>query len=162
MQAWRDTILLMGFDAIGIILLALVPKERRKEAAAVFLFQQFPGWVLGLAVVELGWISYPVRDFQKASYTSFSFEFLLLPTIAVYYNLLFPAKATVRLQLLYTFGFGAALTVPEYIIMRTTRLIDYIHWDWYWTLLSVMAVLALSRLFHVWFFGSGRTGRLRT
>ncbi|MFB9325913.1 CBO0543 family protein [Paenibacillus aurantiacus] len=161
MQAWRDTILLMAFDAIGIILLALVPKGRRKEAAAIFLFQQFPAWILGLAVVELGWISYPVRDFQQASHTSFSFEFLLLPTIAVYYNLLFPAKARRKWQVAYTLGFGLALTGPEYLIMRMTRLIDYIHWEWYWTLLSVMGVLVLSRLFHTWFFGSELTRPLK-
>ncbi|MFC4100119.1 CBO0543 family protein [Paenibacillus xanthanilyticus] len=162
MQTWRETMLLMASDAIGIMLLALVPKERRKEAAAIFLFQQLPAWLLGLAVVELGWISYPVREYQKASHTSFSFEFLLLPTIAVYYNLLFPVKATRWTQLLYTLAFGVAITVPEYIIMRTTRLIHYIHWDWYWTLFSVMGVLVLSRLFAVWFFGSARPRPLKS
>lgn len=145
------TILSMVY-VVGIIALIAVPSAKRREAHAVFLFQGMIGWMLGLIVVEAGWIEYPVRELSGSSSTSFVFEFLIFPVIAAYYNIYYP-KGNGLAQFGWLMLFTLAVTVPEQFIERYTLLITYTGWQWYWTCSSVGATLYASRLFHNWFFG---------
>ncbi|MCZ8514005.1 hypothetical protein O9H85_16560 [Paenibacillus filicis] len=132
--------------------LVLVPNDRRRESQAVFLFFGLVTWVLGLAAVEAGWLTYPVREFQSATQTSFVFEFLAFPVVSIYFNLYFPQGRSPWIQAGYGGAFAAAITVPEFFIEKYTQLIEYHGWTWYWTFVSVMLTLWVSRLFYVWFF----------
>ncbi|WP_366414844.1 CBO0543 family protein [Paenibacillus sp. GP183] len=44
-----------------IALLIFVPKNRIREAQVVYLFKLFLTWGLGLFVVQMKWIEYPIR-----------------------------------------------------------------------------------------------------
>ncbi|WP_205516871.1 CBO0543 family protein [Paenibacillus sp. SYP-B3998] len=146
-----DRILLIAVWAISITGLLLIPKRWRREAQVVFLFQQFINWILGLLVVQNGWIEYPLRELVY-NRTSFTFEFMAYPIVAVYMNLYYPIQKSVWIKLMYVAAYPAGLTAIEHFIEKKTPLIDYITWKWYWTFLSVWVTLYLSRWFYTWFF----------
>jgi hypothetical protein len=152
MEYLVERVILISVYAAGILALVLVPRRKRKEAQAVFLFQGMVTWILGLTVVEAGWIEYPVRELSKASSTSFLFEFLIYPVIAAYFNIYYPKGKPWHTQLGWLLLFAGGITLPEFIIEHATRLVVYTGWSWYWTTLSISATLGISRLYHRWFF----------
>ncbi|MFD0694490.1 CBO0543 family protein [Paenibacillus sp. GCM10027628] len=146
-----ERIIFITVWAICIVGLLLVPKHRRREAQVVFLFQQYITWLLGLIVVQNGWLEYPVREL-RSNQTSLTFEFLAYPIVAVYMNLYYPTKKSAWIQLLYVAAYPAGITIIEHFIEKYTQLIDYLSWKWYWTFLSILATLLISRGFYVWFY----------
>ncbi|WP_345788342.1 CBO0543 family protein [Desulfosporosinus orientis] len=58
-----------------------IPKDKIRKALIAFLFKQVITWAVGLGVVELRLIEYPVRLFPYANRTSFSFEYFIYPSI---------------------------------------------------------------------------------
>jgi hypothetical protein len=75
---------------ICFIYIWFIPKHKYRQASFIFLFSQLLSWIFGLLVVEIGWIEYPVRELHKANATSFTFEFLVLPIMCVFFNLYYP------------------------------------------------------------------------
>ena len=90
----------MVFDGKGLLYLVwivtlvslffYIPKDKIHLALLAFLFKEFLTWPLGLYVVDAGWIQSPIRFFENASYTSFTFEFFLFPILCSYFNVYFP------------------------------------------------------------------------
>lgn len=142
----------------GIAGFIMFPRQRRREAYTIFLFQGMLTWVLGLLVVEAGLLVYPVRELARASSTSFVFEFLIYPVVAAYYNIFYPGRGSSKpVKVGWLLLFAAGITVPEYLIEKYTDLLEYTGWHWYWTFLSIAATLYVSRLFYVWFFSRNIT-----
>lgn len=141
---------------IGVFGLVAVPARRRREAYAVFLFQNMLAWVLGLVAVESGWIIYPVRELARSSSTSFVFEYLCYPVVAIYFNLYYPRGRSIMAKAGWVALFALGITIPEYVIEAYTDLVKYTGWKWYWTTISISITLAVSKLFYNWFFSSHR------
>jgi hypothetical protein len=136
-----------------VALLVFVPKNRMREASAVYLFKLFQTWVLGLYVVQMKWISYPVRSiFPYAHRTSFTFEFFVYPAICALFILYYPWKKNFNTQLGYFAAYCSVMTLLELLIEHYTKLIDYLEWSWYWTWISLFLTFFLSRLYYLWFF----------
>lgn len=138
-----------------LMILALViwlPRKNIRHALVIFFFKQFMTWILGLTVVELGLITYPVREFKKASHTSFSFEYFIYPAICVLFNLYYPHGKSLARRIGWFLLFPTWMTILEVMIEHHTKLIDYIHWTWYWTWLSLFITFVFSFLFYHWFF----------
>ncbi|WP_147535835.1 CBO0543 family protein [Bacillus marasmi] len=142
-SVWSLTIL-------GLIL--WVSKDRLREACLVFFFKQFMTWILGLVVVECGWIEYPVREFSKASGTSFSFEYFIYPAICVIFNLRYPYHKGKLHRIGWFLFFPTWMTILEVLIEEHTDLIEYIEWSWYWTWLTLLITFFFSMHFYRWFF----------
>jgi len=141
--AWLITI-------IGLII--SVPKIKIREAMVIFLFKQVITWIIGLLVAELGLIIYPVRSFAIATQSSFDFEYFIYPSLCVIFNLHYPvAKRFIR-QLMHYVTYCSAMTIVEVFIERYTAIIDYIHWYWYVTWITLFITFFASRKFYLWFF----------
>lgn len=138
--------------ACTIISLAFIPKNKWKEASLAFLFQQCVTWFLGLLVVELHLLKYPVREFPNVNGTSFLFEFLAYPIISAFFCIYYPRKSTSWRKVFYISTFCTAMTISEIIYVKYTALITYVHWDWYITWLSLYASLFLLWSFYKWYF----------
>lgn len=138
--------------SICFILLAYIPKDKWREASITFVFHQFTTWFLGLLVVELRLIEYPVRVLADVTRSSFLFEFLAFPVVGIFYCIYFPVGGAVWKKFLYTCVFVTALTIPEITLEKYTDVIHYIKWEWYITWISVFTTLYLLGLFHRWFF----------
>ncbi|MEH7014585.1 CBO0543 family protein, partial [Neobacillus niacini] len=97
---------------------------------------------------------YPVQllpDANKYNKTSFSYEFFLLPMIAIIFSLYFPKSNTIKVKILYYLLFAGLFTVIEVILQKTTNLVMYHQWKWYWTLFSLILALYINHQYYLWF-----------
>lgn len=136
---------------IGMLLL-FVPKNKIREAWVIFFFKQLLTWVLGLAVVELGLIVYPIDIFSHASKTSFTFEYFIYPSICVIFNLHYPSKKGRFRRLLHYISFCTAITLVEVFVEAYTDIIEYISWTWYITWITLFVTFYVSHKYYIWFF----------
>ncbi|WP_280637197.1 CBO0543 family protein [Alkalihalobacillus sp. BA299] len=138
---------------IIFLLILYVPKQKVRQAFVSFLFHQVITWFFGLLVVEKGLIKYPYRYFFKHSNkSSFLFEYLIFPAIAVLFNLYFPKKSNKGRIILYYFLYTSIITSFEMIAVKYTKLIRYKKWAWYWSFVTIWTSYYLSHLFYKWFF----------
>jgi hypothetical protein len=136
-----------------IALLVFVPRNKMREAWVSYLFKLFLTWGLGLFVVQMMWIEYPVRFiFPYAHRSSFTFEYFVYPAICILFLLHYPEKKSYITRLSYFAAYCSIMTLLEVLIEQNTSLIHYIKWTWYWTWISLFLTFFLSRLFYVWFF----------
>ncbi|MED4203324.1 CBO0543 family protein [Neobacillus mesonae] len=138
-------------------LIFFIPKNKIRLAVVAFLFKQMITFIIGLMVYEWGLLEYPVRLFASINRTSFTFEYFSFPMVCAVFNVWFPAHRTKLIQWGYYASFSSVLVIMEVIIEKYTELINYIHWEWYISWLSICLSFFISRLFCVWFFGKGRT-----
>lgn len=143
-------ILTVGYLS-SIMAFVVLLRKKPLEAQVVFLFHQMPTWVMGLVVVEAGWLAYPVREFQRATHASFLFEYLSFPVIAGYFVAYYPNNRGIVAKLMYFTAITLAIAVPEWFIERYTQLIKYVTWSWPWTFISVWIFFYVSLLFYRWF-----------
>jgi hypothetical protein len=136
-----------------IALLLFVPKNRMREASAAYLFKLFLTWFLGLFVVQMRWIEYPVRMiFPYAHRSNFTFEYFVYPAICVLFILYYPKSKKYIIQFGYFAAYCSVMSLLEVLIEQNTSLIHYIKWTWYWTWISLFITFFLSRLYYLWFF----------
>lgn len=91
-------ILIITWVSIVLLLLLLVPKDKRRDAFFIFLTGQVISWSVSHIFVELQWLENPIREFNKASGSNFTFNYALYPTFHVIYCLYFPRKKTYGLS----------------------------------------------------------------
>lgn len=108
-------------------------------------------WPVGLLVVQLGLLAYPSRFFAGTLGASFTYEFFIFPCVSAIYNLHYPKNYLAIVKLIYALSFTAVLTIGEVVLLKTTRLVAYIHWSWYITYITIGVTLHLSYLFYKWF-----------
>jgi hypothetical protein len=155
-----DRIVLISAWVITILgLILLTPRDKIREAHVLFLFKQALTWVTGLLVVEFRWIEYPVREFQIATATSFSFEYLIYPSVCIVLVLRFPFHKSIWHKIGWFVLFPTTITIVEVLIERYTNLIKYITWTWYWTLLSMLLFDIITLSYYLWFIKK-RTGNI--
>ncbi|WP_042461980.1 CBO0543 family protein [Neobacillus dielmonensis] len=147
-----DWWILAGVYVVSTGLLFFIPKNKVRLAIVAFLFKQIITFLIGLVVVELGMITYPVRLFASINRTSFTYEHYAFPVACAIFNVWYPYKRGTFVQLGYYIGFSSVLTIAEVIIEKYTDLIKYIHWEWYLSWITICLSFFLSRLFCVWFF----------
>ncbi|WP_239696565.1 CBO0543 family protein [Paenibacillus oryzisoli] len=150
----RIVLLSVWFGTI-LLLVLFTPRKKIREANVVFLFKQLVTWPLGLLVVEFHLIEYPVREFAYATQTSFAFEYFIYPATCVIYILRYPENKSRLKRIGWQLFWPTWMTLIEVVIERHTNLIDYIHWAWYWTWLSLSATFFLSLVYYRWFFRKG-------
>ncbi|HEX3030956.1 MAG TPA: CBO0543 family protein [Bacillota bacterium] len=135
-----------------ILVILTTPREKIREAMVIFMFKQLITWSIGLAVVELGLIEYPVRLFPNANKTSFTFEYYVYPMICVVFNLHYPENKSRLRQLMHYVYFCSVMSLGEHLIEKYTELITYIHWEWYTTWITLFLTFFLSRQYYRWFY----------
>ena len=145
--------LIAFFVGCLIALIKFVPKEKRRDACVLFLFLQVITWPAGLIPVELGWIEYPTQLLPQANTynkTSFSFEFFFFPVVAILFSLYFPRRKY-WIRFLYYLSVTGFFTLFEVILEKSTTLVEYHEWKWYWTFITMLISLFLNNKFYVWF-----------
>lgn len=130
-----------------------VASVRWREMAFVFLCNQSYTWTMSLLLVESGHVSNPVREFARASGCNFTFNFILYPTVAVFYCLYAP-KGTWR-NALHLGLYVAGLALFMWAMGEYTRLVDMRHMGWPLRLFVVGSGLITVRIGHMWYFGRG-------
>ncbi|MDD2211379.1 MAG: hypothetical protein PHV56_00105 [Clostridia bacterium] len=146
-------ILLAAWTITFFMLVFFIPKNKIREAIVIFMFKQVITWLIGLSVVELRLIEYPVELlFTYANRTSFSFEYFIYPSISAVFILNFPVRKSKVQQFMYYTYFCSIMTFLEVLCVKYTNIIKYIHWTWYVTWISLFLTFYISRQFYLWFF----------
>ena len=134
----------------------LISKKKAREASFIFLMAQFPSWFFGLLVVEFGLLKYPYREFSKSNTTSFTFEFLVLPILNIFFNIRYPKSNNKMKVLKHYIIYGGIVTILEVILEKYTNLIEYVKWHWTFTLITLMLFFYLLRIIYLWYFKIGK------
>lgn len=107
-----ETVIEASSWVIMILLLCIyVPKEKIRHAQIAFLAQQVITWAFGFAVVEMRLIEYPVRFFEYATRTSFTFEYFVYPSISVLFVLYYPNGKRLLRRLVYSATYCSVITI---------------------------------------------------
>jgi hypothetical protein len=144
------------------LLLFFVPRNKIRHAHVAFLFQHIITWLIGLIVVEKNLIRYPRRFFKKSNKSNFTFEYFAFPAITVFFNLFYPEKRNLLIRSFYYFIYLTVLSGLEFIAVKYTKTITYIHWKWYWSTISMGISFFISRLYYRWFFASEFKSNVKT
>ncbi|WP_077618167.1 CBO0543 family protein [Bacillus sinesaloumensis] len=144
------TILIVSWIIAIVLFYFLVAASKLREAILGFLSMQVLTWPLGYLVVELNLIRYPVRVFETATQSSFTYEFFVFPIVSALYNLYYPRDSKVA-GFLYTGIIVSVLTGAEVILEKFTDTIEYINWEWYYSWISMFIVLYISYGIWKWF-----------
>lgn len=149
----RDILILVAAWVATIIMLILfIPKNKLREAQLIFLFKECITWFLGLLVVELRLIEYPVEFFKYATKTSFTFEFFIYSAICSVFNINYPVGKSNLRKFMHYFYFCTAMTVLEVLCLKYTNIIVYLHWTWYITWITLFLTFFISRKYYLWYF----------
>jgi hypothetical protein len=145
-------IIIIGWLITITLLIFFVPKARIREAIVIFMFKQMITWIIGLLVVELRMLEYPVRSFAYASKTSFDFEYFIYPSFCVLFNLYYPEGKSFTKRFLHFIYFCSFLTGIEVVVEKYTDILVYLDWSWYITFVTLFITFFMSRQFYKWFF----------
>jgi hypothetical protein len=130
---------------VGILLFYFgVSKSKRRLAVVSILVMHAFTWPLGFIVAELKLISYPVRFFDYASNSSFTFEYFLFPVISALFNIHYPKERSFLKVFTYTSLIVSFLTIGEVVLEAYTDNIEYLNWGWYWSWLSMFGFLHIA------------------
>ncbi|WP_112180235.1 CBO0543 family protein [Paraliobacillus zengyii] len=149
-----EWIILVIVWAIGIALIFIIPKNKRRLALVAFLFKQVITLLFGSVVVQFDLIAYPIRLFADVNRASFSYEFFLYPIVCAVFNVFYPVSKSILYRLGFFTVFCSALTITEIFLVQYTDLIDYLQWSWYLTWITLFLTFLLSRKFFIWFFNN--------
>jgi hypothetical protein len=148
--------IIIGWVVTIGLLLKFIPKNKIREAHVAFFFKQLLTWLLGLLVVELRLIEYPVRLFSYANKTSFTFEYFIYPSLCAIFNVHYPEKKSAFGQFMYFFYYCTTITILEIYVEKYTNILKYIHWNWYITWITLFITFYATRKYYVWFFKLNR------
>ena len=148
----EKAILVIGWIISVLLLFRFIPKNKVRLAQLAFLFKQAITWLIGLAVVEARLLEYPVRFFSYANRTSFTFEYIVYPSICAIFNVNYPEKKGRFSQFMYYSYYCTAITIIEVILEEYTNLINYINWTWYITWITLYITFYMTRKYCVWFY----------
>lgn len=151
-MSMEQTILLLVWIITIFLLFIFIPKDKILHALLAFHIMQLLTWLFGLIVVEMRLIKYPIRLFEYVTKSSFTFEFLAYPAICAIFNIHYPKGKSKIAQFSYYALYASVITVTEIILEINTDLIEYIHWSWYWTWITLFTTFILSRSYYKWFF----------
>nr|WP_148930156.1 CBO0543 family protein [Paenibacillus methanolicus] len=157
-MAMDRTILITIDFLIAVALIWLMPRDKLREATIIFLFKQSMTWSFGLLVVEWGLIEYPVREFVKANATSFSFEYFIYPALCVIFNLHYPNRAARWKKWAWILAFPTAMTMLEVVIERNTELIRFLHWNGYYSWITLLLTFLMARTYFLWLYRNSGKG----
>lgn len=150
-----DRWILLAIISISVLALwKMIPQRKAREAWVLFLSMGMITWPAGLFAVEMGWIKYPVQLLATANNynkSSFTYEFFLFPMTSIVFSLYYSKVVSKISPFLYFFLFAGLFTILEVILEKTTMLVEYDEWKWYWTLITLIITLFLNHKYYEWF-----------
>lgn len=147
-----EVLVLVLMWVIGILsFLIITPKDRKRRFLLAFLICQALTWLIALLLVKYNRISYPVREFPKATDIQVTLNYLFYPLICGFY-IIFEPKRNYWVRILYLSLWVSGLVLSIVMIEKYTNLITFVHYAWYWSWLNFFCLFTVSNLLYQWFF----------
>ncbi|MCH1627199.1 CBO0543 family protein [Fredinandcohnia quinoae] len=148
----KEIIILVSLWLIAIFcLLTFIPKANRRLAQITFLFAQTFSWIYEYFQVRHELIEFPFREFKNATMMSFSLHFVIFPTFAVFFILLYPTKKNFKWITIYYLLYGSTLPSLVFILEKYTSLIHYKNWNFIFAYIVNLIALYIVKKFVFWF-----------
>ncbi|MBP1155572.1 hypothetical protein ACVLD2_000514 [Paenibacillus sp. PvR052] len=142
---------------VGTIVIALlVHRPDFRQFVMGFLVCQAITWVNEALHVKLHWVSYPVREFPKATELGFTMQYMVYPLLCGIYLICEPQRSWTA-RGLYLIAWCSGLAVFHYGLARYTRLIQYIHYHWYIVWIAFFIIFVLVNAIVRWFFKDAKS-----
>ncbi len=137
-----------------IAVVLFIPSHKRREAILSLLACQAITWVNSMLHVKYGLLTFPVREFPKATELLFTSEYMMYPLMCAFYYIYEP-KSGKLIRFFYLAGCISCLTIVDVIISTNTELIKYERYSWYWTWIDFFLIFLITNLYCKWFFKPG-------
>jgi hypothetical protein len=148
----KEVLILTIIWVVGIAAFVLfVPKNSRRRFIFAFLACQCLTWLDSLFLVQFNLISFPFREFPKATDILFTTSSFMYPLIYAFYRFyIHKAKRIGRFLYLSLWISGIAFLVE--MDEKYTNLLRYHNFTWYWTWLNFFCLFLLTNIIYRWFF----------
>ncbi|MDN3019163.1 hypothetical protein PH210_23605 [Paenibacillus sp. BSR1-1] len=147
-----DILVLILLWVIGLLASMLfVPKNRLRRFLIAFMICQTFTWLSAVLLVYFDRISYPIREFPKATHLLLALNYFFFPLICGFYSIYEP-KRNYKVRLLYLSVWVTGVVVIIKLLEKYTHLLKFQHYTWYWSWLNFFWMFAVSNLLYRWFF----------
>ena len=138
---------------IGVIMIAFgVPSHKRHSFFVAFLTAQGMEWLAEILLLQFNVVSFPVREFPKASEMSITLMIFLLPLCCATYVIYEPKKKSWPIRILYLAFWANVMTWMEIMISHFTDLQDHKSYYWLVAMLLFSFELIVANAVVRWFF----------
>jgi hypothetical protein len=148
----KEALILVLIWVLGIsAFVLLIPKNSRRRFIFAFLACQCLTWLDSLILVQFNLISFPFREFPKATDILFTTSSFMYPLIYAFY-LFYIHKAKRIGRLLYLSIWVSGIAIFVELDEKFTDLLKFHNFSWYWTWLNFFLIFALLNVIYRWFF----------
>ncbi|MDQ0921012.1 CBO0543 family protein [Paenibacillus sp. V4I5] len=151
----RKIIILVWILGLAMVVIFVRRSNVRRFILAHFTSQTIV-WFSVILQVKLRIISFPVREFPRATDIGFTMTYLLYPILSSIYILLEPRRSR-TIRTLYLLLWCTALAWLNYMLTQYTQLLDYKFLDWFMGSMFFIFLLVLTKVIVRWFYRNGET-----
>ncbi len=136
-----------------LVVSACIPSGKRHSFYIAFMTAQGLDWFAQLMFLQFNVLSFPVREFPKASDMSITLMILLMPLYTAIYVIYEPRKSRF-IRALYLVSWTSVATFTDITISHTSDLQN--HKSYYWLVAELVfgVILVISNAVVRWFFGN--------
>jgi hypothetical protein len=150
----------IAIAVLSILSVPYIPKEKIKKALLSLLTFQTSTWFTSIMLVERNKITYPIREFTKATSVNFIPQFIFYPTIFMWFILLFPHNKNLAFKILHYMTFVSIMVWFIYFAAKYTNINKYTtSLDYYFVSQAYFRNFiqyAICHLYTSWFFKEGK------
>lgn len=144
-------ILMMVWIVGTIVISILVPRPDFRRFVVGFLVCQAITWINAALHVRLHLVAYPVREFPKATEVGFTMQYMVYPLLCGIYLICEPQRSW-KARGIYLIVWCTGLALLHLGLARYTRLVEYIHYHWYFAWIAFFIIFGLVNAVVRWFF----------
>lgn len=115
-----------------------------KDWLIVFLLKSVVTAIADCFIIAADLLEYPVRFFPKAFHTNIVFDFLVFPTLCVFYNIT-TQYSRLRSIFIQALLYSAPVTLLEFWAEKHTQLIQYKNWNVFLSLITLITTFLVVR-----------------
>jgi hypothetical protein len=150
MSVEQNVLLFLWFAGTAVIAFA-IPRNQWHALVLCFLAGQAIGWMMETMLLELRVVTFPIREFPRATLLAVTNKIMFIPVMSGLYVTYEPRKSW-RMRLIYLLVWACLLASIENLIATFTKLLDYTGFNWWWAVLLYASVLAAINGIVRWFF----------
>ncbi|MDD9269448.1 CBO0543 family protein [Paenibacillus sp. GCM10023248] len=135
---WTVTILCFGSMFFWML------RSPLKDWLIIFLLKSVITAIADCFIIAAGLLDYPVRFFPKAFHTNIVFDFLVFPTLCVFYNIT-TQYSNLKSIFVQSLLYSIPVTLLEIWAEKHTELIEYKHWNAFITLITLITTFLIVR-----------------